>query len=259
MRNNAKAVTLLLVILIILSLSLAGGAFYFLQKEKVNNKVLQERLTEVNLKYTLGEKELNKQKELVSLLELKVKESKNQLDTLTADLEQEKLAKKEAQGQTERLRIELEEQKKLKQGLEDKFNQTQEKIQSLEAQLKELDAQKTQLETKIENLQALSKDTVELGKITVTPEEKRPEDKTPAPALEGKVLVINKDYNFAVINLGLREGIEVGNVFSVYHDNKYIGEVEIEKVHDSMSAAGFLSQAIRNNIAEGDKVVLKSK
>ena len=72
-------------------------------------------------------------------------------------------------------------------------------------------------------------------------------------------MVLNKEYNFAVINLGSTDGVNIGDLFSVYHNDKYIGDVKIEKVHDSMSAAGFESTAIKDNISEGDKVTQQIK
>jgi hypothetical protein len=75
--------------------------------------------------------------------------------------------------------------------------------------------------------------------------------------LSGNILVINRDYNFAVINLGSKNSIGVGDVFSVYHNDKYIGDVKVEKVHESMSAVGFLSSELKDKISEGDKIELK--
>jgi myosin heavy subunit len=79
----------------------------------------------------------------------------------------------------------------------------------------------------------------------------------PGSGLQGKVLVINKDYNFAVVNLGSKDGIKLGDIFSVYHNDVYIGDVKVEKIHDSMSAAGFSSLEGGAKIGENDRVVLK--
>lgn len=57
-----------------------------------------------------------------------------------------------------------------------------------------------------------------MGKIVVSPE---PADakkgaeplKEAAKKLEGKVLVVNKDYRFAVINLGSKDGVVTGMIF----------------------------------------------
>lgn len=102
----------------------------------------------------------------------------------------------------------------------------------------------------------------------VKPEKKKPEAKKQVPAAKeekvpsgptGSVLVVNKDYDFLVISLGSKEGVATGDTFSVFHGNKYLGDVKVEKIHDSMSAAGFLSPDIKDKVSEGDKVVKKTE
>ena len=127
---------------------------------------------------------------------------------------------------------------------------------------------------------------MELGKIVVTPDASQIQaEPVPAPAVEaapvkkskgflglgqkepvlapqgltGKVLVVNKDYNFVVLNLGSKDGVKIGSAFAVYRDTQYLGDVKVEKVHDSMAAAGFVSSALKNKVNEGDKVVQKKK
>jgi hypothetical protein len=127
-------------------------------------------------------------------------------------------------------------------------------------------------------MELAQKKSVELGEIVVekqpvslptevkvtTKKEKQKETVpvttlTKETPLEGKVLVVNRDYNFVVINLGSQQGIKLDDEFAVYHKEKYIGDIKVEKLHDSMSAAGFVSTQIKDKIAEGDKVVLKTK
>ena len=92
--------------------------------------------------------------------------------------------------------------------------------------------------------------------VAAQPQAAQPKTAVPAP-VEGKVLVLNRDYNFAVISLGNRNGIVTGDVFAVFHNNAYLGDVKVEKTHDSMSAAGFLSDSVKNKVSEGDRVVKK--
>ena len=149
-----------------------------------------------------------------------------------------------------------------------------------------LEGKKAELEVKIKELEQKTQG-IELGTIVVGPEAEvtapvaAPELKAPESAksakpeaakksaakktsepvggMEGKILVVNRDYNFAVINLGEKDGVAIGNVFSVYHNNKYLGDATVEKVHDSMSAAGFTSADMRKKVTEGDKVIRKNK
>lgn len=76
---------------------------------------------------------------------------------------------------------------------------------------------------------------------------------------EGKILVLNKEYDFAVINLGSKDGVAAGDVYTVRHNNAIVGDIKVEKVHESMSAAGFVTAGLKDKISEGDKVTKKSK
>lgn len=292
MTRRASAPTIILIVLIIISLAAAGGGFYLFQKERTKSLELEEKLDEINTKQRITENRLKESEKLISDLQLKLQESKFQIDDLNNGLKQEKQAREEALGKLEVLRTDLEEQKKLRFDLEKKFNQAQEDARRTQSQLKDLESQKADLETKIKDLESKSKD-VELGKIVVSPEasaakkSKDKKEKAAKPASEvkakaksdtkakeqpkskvkttvvagpeGKVLTINNEYDFLVINLGSRDGIKLGDVFSVFHDTKYLGDVKIEKLHDAMAAAGFISENLKGKVSEGDKVVQKVK
>jgi len=135
-----------------------------------------------------------------------------------------------------------------------------------------LDSEKQELQIKVKDLEAKTQ-SIELGNVVVSPEpavkatKTKKQNITKAPAtkkvqppkiLEGKVLVVNKDYDFVVVNLGGKDGVRAGQIFSVYHGTKYLGDVKVEKVHDSMAAANF-SVSLKEKISEGDKVVQKVK
>ncbi len=109
---------------------------------------------------------------------------------------------------------------------------------------------------------------VELGTIVVGPEGASVSgqagatltaEQKAASTLEGKIMVVNKDYNFVVINLGSKDGVNTGDAFALYHNNKYVGDIKIEKIHESMSAADFTSACIKDVVSEGDRVVRKTK
>lgn len=275
MTGKTKAPIVVLGILILFSLFLTGVVFNLLQKEKTRNLSLNEQIEEVTTKQRIAETKLQEAKENISALEAKLQDAQSQIDKLSQDLEQEKTAKLEASSQVDQLKTELEQQRSLRKDLESKIVQAQEETKKMQALLSDLESKKTELETKIKDLesqvqkaaQSQEGQGVELGTIVVSPEgttaeqptttEEVAKKETPASALEGKILVVNKDYNFVVINLGSKDGVEVGNIFSVYHNNNYVGDVKVEKVHDSMSAADFVSIDIKDKVNEGDKVVQK--
>lgn len=283
MEKKAGAPIIILIGLIIIALSLAGGSFYMLKQEQKKNLDLQDKLEEINTKQRITEAKVKESERFIADLQQKLQDAKSQIDALTNDMQQEKSARQEALAKSELLRTDLEQQKTLRSDLERKLTQAQDEVRKTQAQLSVLQSQKEILESKVKEIEAKGQG-VELGKIVVSPEQTANEPKrakakeskkkkktksTVQPAkenilpsvqgLEGKVLVVNKDYNFVVIGLGSKDGLALGDIFSVYHNNKYIGDVRIEKVHDSMAAAGFVEIDIKDKISEGDKVIQKVK
>lgn len=269
---KTKSPLILVVGLLIIFLSLAGGAFFLFQQERAKNIALQAQLEDVKTKQRAAESKLQESQRLVSSLEEKVREAELQVETLNNQMDEERAAKEVVLEEAKQLKAEIDKQNSLKTELENKFNQSQKNLEKLQAQVVGLENKRKELEAKARDAEAQQPEEqqaqktappasgVELGKIVVNQEassgkQEAGEEKSG----EGTVLVVNKDYSFAVISLGLREGVAVGDLYSVYHEDKYLGDVKVEKVHDSMSAAGFTATAVKEKIVEGDKVVRKGK
>jgi len=95
------------------------------------------------------------------------------------------------------------------------------------------------------------KGSVELPPIVVRPQG----DNAEAPdelASAGKVLAINRDNNFVVIDIGSDKGVKIGDVFEVYRDNQNLGRVEIIQVRDKISACDIKKESTPINV--GDKI-----
>jgi predicted RNase H-like nuclease (RuvC/YqgF family) len=258
-KNNA---VIILIVLIVISLGLAGGTFYSLTQAKKKNVELDQQLQELTAKHNSTLMELEDSKAKISSLQASVSETETRLSTIKGNLDKEKTAKEAAIAQLNQIKADLEKELGVKGELEKKLADSETALKDMEArvaemdkQLKGLETQKTDLEKKVKNYEAKFGD-VALGTIIVNPE--APAAKKSAVKMEGRVLVVNKDYNFAVINLGTKDNLAAGTVFTVFHNNKSIGELKVEKVHEAMSAAGFGSEAVKEKIAEGDRVELKS-
>ena len=274
-RNSGKT-TVLLIILIIMSLGLAGGVFYLFQQEQSSNIRLQDELEEIKARYTIAESKAKEAETTIKQLDLQLQEAKGKVDTLAEEIQQEQEAKKSAQEELEKVKADLTTQKSLRVKLEGELSAAKGALKKAQAQLTELEGKKDSLESKLDTMEQKTQEQgsgVELGTIVVAPETQgspvalasavtqdsavKAASGPSVSASEGKVLVINREYNFAVINLGSKDGVAVGDVFYVYHNSKYIGDITLEKIHDSMAAAGFASSAMKNKIAEGDRVVKK--
>jgi len=279
MSEEAKSPVLILVVLVFFALALAGGAYYLLQKERGKTLTLQTELNDVKTKQKIVEAKLEDSKKVISGMEQKIIDAQVQIDTLKRQLEQEKVDKQQAVSKASQLQAELDKQKELRSELEKKYSDAQEDTAKIQIQLNDLNIKKAALESKIKDLETKSEQLeqrqpqgqgVDLGTVVVgggTPGAAAAPVGTTAPigtqkkaaGPEGKVLVVNREYNFAVINLGNKDGISVGDIFKVYRGTKELGEIKIEKIHDSMSAGTFLSPQIKDKINEGDRVAPSAK
>lgn len=250
--------TFVLIILVLISLAVGGGGVYLFQKEHAKSIELEEKLDDITAKQKASEMNLANYKRKSADFENKLKLAEENIGKLSNLLDEEKSARLKALAKLDQLSLDLQEQKSLRSDLENKLNKSEEDSRKTQEQMVELGSRKSELEAKIRGLEAKTKG-IELGNITVQPAADNNQRSVSAGGLEGSVSVVNRDYNFAVINLGAKDGLKSGELFSVYNGNKYIGDLKVEKVHDAMSAAGFTSGGIREKISEGDKVVQKTK
>lgn len=273
---RARSSVILLVILMLVFLSAAVTGFYLYNKEHIRNIELEERVEELSIKQKITEAKFIEAQKVISTLEEKIKDSVTQINTLTDEINKEKASKEDALSGMEELMQEIEEQKTLKLELESKLSQAQDAVKTMQGKLSVLESDKKDLALKLKDLEEKTAG-VELGKIVVSPEPDKvttAKGKKKAPAakaskeapimpvaagkvLEGKVLVINKEYNFVVINMGSKDGVNLGQVFTIARGNNILGDVKVEKLHDSMAAAGFITEDTKNKVREGDKVVRK--
>jgi vacuolar-type H+-ATPase subunit I/STV1 len=215
--NKPKIIYAAIVILLVVSIS-----FYFLkEKEKKLRIATQNQLTQT--------------------IEEKKKVENKLIDTVKA---------KEA-VETE-LTIEKEKSLTLKRELEDKEQQIKTTLDRLEREIvarKKAEAQlmitlkeKENLEVKVKDLKEAP--TIELEKIVIKP----------GSVVTGKIIMVNKDYAFVVVNLGSTHNIKVGDILSVYRNDEFIGKVQIERAEEKMSAAAVLLDWQNVEFKENDVV-----
>lgn len=103
---------------------------------------------------------------------------------------------------------------------------------------------KNEIEVKYKGLQTRSTKVVELEKIVVTAKVSQ----------EGKVIVINREEGFIVVDLGSKDDLEIGTVIAIYHDDNLIGRARIEEVREDVAAAAIFHELKWNEIGEDDIV-----
>ncbi|MCD4779893.1 MAG: hypothetical protein K8S27_05005 [Candidatus Omnitrophica bacterium] len=75
---------------------------------------------------------------------------------------------------------------------------------------------------------------------------------TDSGSYNGRILSVNDDNNFVIIDIGKKKGIRIGDKMSVYREGDYLGSLEIIQVREDISAADIKDQ--RNTIDPGDLV-----
>ncbi len=270
---RAKVPSIILIILVLIFLTSTAAGFYLYQQEHRKNIELEEKIEELGVKQKIAEAKYLEAQKVLSSLEEKLKESSKQVEDLNNALALEKKNREDAFAEFEQARRDLEDGKNIMQELEDKLAKAEEKAKQAQDKMDALNNEKKELENKLKELENPSQG-VELGKIVVAPDasgdnkakavltqkqEAKISPEKEGSALEGKVLVVNKEYNFVVINLGSKDGVSLGDMFTLVRGKSSIGDIKVEKLHDSMSAAGFISEDLKNKVREGDKVVKKAK
>lgn len=127
---------------------------------------------------------------------------------------------------------------------------TRREIEYLERRLEDIDRERAQLERTLANRRAalLLLTTANDLDVTVSPEE---------PALQGTVLksVANGETRVLAIDLGIRDGVQVGTIFEVYSGSTYKGRVEVTNVDDEICVGKVL--LLKKFMSAGDKVTTK--
>jgi len=100
------------------------------------------------------------------------------------------------------------------------------------------------------------KGSVELPAIVVhslPPTPAAEKEKIESPVYLGKVLAVNLDSNFVVIDLGVSAGVKTGDAFDVYREGKSIGSIEVIQARDNISACDIKRKSATIRIGDSIK------
>jgi len=244
MTKSGKAPTILLVFLLLISSLLAAVMYYYFNNERVKRVVLEEQLEEAQLIKEGLEGKFKITKKEISSLSDELSEAKLRITHLSSQLDTEKRIKKQISLERDKSIIELSNKSVSLQELKDKLSETQEQIANLEKQIAQSYIEKG---LEAEARRPEQSEEIELGEIVVYSGE----------IFEGKILTVNKEHSFVVIDLGLKDGIRLGQNFSVYNGEIFSGDIQVVDVKNELSVANLLGDRKGYSIQIGDKVIAK--
>lgn len=263
MSRTFKIVLILLVIASIASAVLAVFAFIGKEREYTKRLLLEDKLAAtLKIKRAL-EKDVEMSKKAVEEKDAKIKEAEARIEKIAAQVEEEKDKSKVAildlaakKKEAEDLRAELEKERREKLSISRKLEDIEFDYEKVKREVGRLKSEKERLEQKLSDLKESS---VDLDKIVVGPAGQgvsaKPVAEPVKELLRGRVLVVNKDYNFIVTDLGQNEGVQKGMLFEVREGREYLGKAEVDKIYDTMSSATILPGADISNIKKGNLVI----
>ncbi len=99
---------------------------------------------------------------------------------------------------------------------------------------------------------SVEKASVELPPIVVRPSNERTAAPDVVTQMTGKVLAINRENNFVIVDLGESQGVGVGDQFQVFRDGKSLAKVQVIQVRKTIAACDIKKET--SPIKVGDSI-----
>lgn len=290
MNSSGKVLIVFSVVIAILLISLTAVSLFFFQKEIDKRKITEVQLEDKSEMIFELSSELEQIKKSSFLFEEKNKEADEKINALLDELDLQKGVSSEIKKENRTLKDQIEKlaqekealrdelkkvastngttddlKKKLaavmgeKQVLERKLTSSKEFNETLKKNILGLEEKITQqkmagavaapVATRGEQVEkpvdVANEENVDLEKIVVIPDE----------VPEGRVLSVDKETEFVIVNLGIKDGVQMGNVLSVYRGTDYLGDIKVTRIQPEMSAADLIPPFSSRVVRKNDQVV----
>jgi len=261
MGQQGKAATIILAVTAFVGVGAAGAGFILEEQQRSKRVALEGELLVMTQAKDAAEAQLADLRRARAQAESELARFRSEADRTTEQLAQMQQDKDELNEQLsdksaeiDRLSQVLREEQTSRSTLVEQLAQAQSDYQAAHSELEELRQSQLTLEAKLKDLTGGR--PVELEKVVVRKSGTNfaAATEAAAAALEGQVLVINREFDFIVVNLGKSHGVSIGRTMQVLRGQDILGTVRVEKVYDTLSAAAILPQSKKEQIKEGDKV-----
>ncbi len=288
--HSGKTLTIFVILIIIVLASSTSIGFFLYHKESDMRRSAESERDEGRETETKLQTQLKEAQKRLTVLEDKNKEADDKINNLMDEAELNKGLHNALKTENASLKEALETAKKEKEKITADFQDTdkryqeaagllkaqQDKTQALTKRVAELEDARQKSDAKIAAMKAdlmpyndrtpdrqiagevvppsggtpravTGKDKVELDKIVVNPND----------GTRGKILSVDKDAEFVVCSLGLKQGIKAEDVLSVYRGEEYLGDVKVSRVQQDMCAADIVPPFSSRKVRKNDIVVFR--
>ncbi|MFC1754339.1 hypothetical protein ACFL96_13270 [Thermoproteota archaeon] len=251
-------------------------AYYLIsyENEKKTRQKVEQELTLTREEKKKIQENLSQIKKENLILEKKIDENKNTISGLNSKLAEEIKTKSTLMQQQQDLQASAKKAIGEKDAIKSILDNKLIELAAMQTQLEQVIAEKNVLEgslskasSKVAEAPVQGSESKEatgpqepaenLEKIIVTPlaaVDIESESSKIGASMTAEVFLVNREYDFLILNIGKNEGVVVGEIFEVFHDGASIGNIQTEKIHDAMSAAKFLEGFRKDQVVEGDRV-----
>jgi predicted RNase H-like nuclease (RuvC/YqgF family) len=255
MAQSSKTGLIILIIFCVIFAALAGGLLFLQMQEKAKNSELSSQILQLQTAKNNLQKERDEIKNQIAGVQSELDSLKQEARQLEDEIGSEKSKRqaveaklKSKDSEITNLQSKINDYETNLSGLKNKYSGLEAENEELLNKLNQIRLAKKALEAKISSGNVISSDDeeeVELGTVIVKADEM---------ISDGRVLVVNKEFNFIVIDLGEQNGVGVGTQFGVYRDGELLAKVEVEQVYKDMSSAKILAEDLNGEIQEDDEV-----
>lgn len=245
-KSSGRVLTVFLIIAAVLLVSSTALAIFFFQMEMIERKQLEADLQVLRASEQALKNESVALKKEIFLLEEKNKEADSRINDLLDDLELQKGLREELKKEVSSIRTQFEGEVKAKEKIKEQLRQAKDEY---ERKIKDLNKviENTRAEVQEQQSRVTEDKSVSLEKIIVSKNSSQ----------SGKVLFVDEDSKFVVINVGQQDGILTGATFSVFREDTYLGDIIVTRVQSDISAADLIPPFTTQLVKAEDQVYLK--
>ena len=222
------------------------------QTEAARNAAEERRITQEN--------ELKGREAAVAAANARFGETRTNVASTEAELVKAQNEKNDLQAQLRKNEAEIAQLRKRIRDAEGEptvsVNASTPSTADLRAQLEDA---KKQLEA-AEREKTLLADKISAARERATPPETERARRLPAggnPGIRGTVLAVNRVYNFVVLNLGGRQGVEPNSEMLVLRGGSFIGKIRISSVEPATAIGDIITSSLARGVQvqPGDTVI----
>ena len=133
----------------------------------------------------------------------------------------------------------------------------QTELEETRRQLDNAEREKQQLAQRVESTQPRASTTMSNSRIATSETPRRRVASAPRPDVRGTVLAVNHDYNFVVLSLGGRQGVQANAEMLVLRGGTLIGKIRVSSVEPATAIGDIISNSLARGVQvqPGDVVI----